>query len=811
MAVGPTPNPEKIAHYRLIEQIGAGGMGVVWRAHDERLERDVAIKLITPSDDSDPAARKRFRAEAVALTKINHPNIATVFDFGSETLPDGSERDYVVMELIPGTTLVDRLHGRPLERDEFLPFAIQLVKGIVAAHDAGVLHRDLKPANLRITPDGHLKILDFGLAKTEVKATDATASVTAAGTVMGTVPYMSPEQLRGEVVDAGTDIYAAGAVLFEMATGRRPFEQTGTALMDAVLNEQPSVPSAINRKLDAAVDAVVLKGLEKRRELRYQSAREMLVDLQRMASISHSGAIILAKAGGSRNTWKRAAVVVFLLLAIASAGFWLMRRQRGAEMPTSGIGSLAVLPLQNMSGDASQEYFSQAMTEELTNEMASLRSLKVISRTSASRYAPGGNKSAKEIASELGVDALIEGSVLRSSNKVRITVQLIDGKTDRHVWSKSYERVADDIMTLQREVATAIAHEINVELTPAEKKRLQKTTTKNPEAYEAYLRAKYRLETGISVRADADLALSEAEKAVALDEEFAEAHVALAQALATLVFGYDAPVAVHERAMVELGKALSLNPELADAYGVRGALYYNKLKNFDIRSAVADYRKAISLNPNLATAYGSLGSELTHSGLHAEAVEAYKRAIELDPHFYGAKGRLVRAYWQSNHFEEAVATYRKYGVIGFDTPVAVAYLQGTREAWELVRDDRIRVWNLGAANFDLAAVRGLLFAKDGKAAEAEKQIAIAVKNGEGKNHFHHSAFLVAAAYAEMGKAHEAVRWLRYDTQNGMPNYPLFRENPSMKKLAGNKEYEEFMSELKPKWEELAKAISGQSK
>jgi eukaryotic-like serine/threonine-protein kinase len=810
MAVQPTPNPQKIAHYKLIEQIGAGGMGVVWRAHDERLERDVAIKLIIPSDESDSAARKRFRAEAVALTKINHPNIATVFDFGSETLPDGSERDYVVMELIPGATLAERLQGKPLERDEFLSLAIQLMKGIVAAHEAGVLHRDLKPPNLRITPDGHLKILDFGLAKMVAKPADATVSVTAAGAVMGTVPYMSPEQLRGEAVDARTDIYAAGAVLYEMATGHRVFEQSGAELMDTVLNEQPSVPSAINRKLDAAVDAVVLKALEKRRELRYQSAGEMLVDLKRMSSTSHSGASVAAKPT-RRAGWGSAAIIGVLAAAIAGVGFWLMRRHGTGDTPLGGIGSVAVLPLQNMSGDASQEYFSQAMTEELTNEMASLHSLKVISRTSASRYAPGGNKSAKEIASELGVDALIEGSVLRSANKVRITVQLIDGKTDRHVWSKSYERVADDIMTLQREVATAIAREVNVELTPAEKRRLQTTTTKNPEAYEAYLRAKYRLETGISVRADADLALSEAEKAVALDGEFAEAHVALAQALATLVFGYDAPISVHERAMVELGKALSLNPELADAYEVRGALYYNKLKNFDIRSAVADYRKAISLNPNLVTAYGSLGSELTHSGLHAEAVEAYKRAIELDPHFYGAKGRLVRAYWQSNHFEEAVATYRKYGVIGFDTPVAVAYLQGTREAWELVRDDRIKAWNLGAANFDLAAVRGLLFAKDGKAAEAEKQIATAVKNGEGKNHFHHSAFLVAAAYAEMGKAHEAVRWLRYDTQNGMPNYPLFRENPSMKKIAGNKGYEEFMAELKPKWEELAKAISGQSK
>ncbi|HSA93860.1 MAG TPA: tetratricopeptide repeat protein, partial [Terriglobales bacterium] len=638
-----------------------------------------------------------------------------------------------------------------------------------------------------------------------------TASLTSAQAVEGTLPYMAPEQLRGEPLDARTDLWAMGAVLYEMATGRRPFEQRlATTLTDAILNRAPLAPRSAQPELSPELERIILKCLEKDAEDRYQSARELMVDLRRLGASTGFSTAVVPPAMARARLRRLFPAVLLLLLILASAGYWLLRQER-LPSQASSIRSLVVLPLKNLSGDPAQEYFAEAMTEELTSEMALLRSLRVVSRTSAGRYREA-SKSVREVARELDVDAVIEGSVLRSGDQARITVQLIDGSTDQHLWSKSYTRSAADVIGLQREVAREIAREIQLTLTPEEQQHFDSTATRNPQAYEAYLRATYRLQSVFRSVEDVDAVIASAEQAVALDPNFADAYVALAAGSVGKIFAWQGGNEYDEKAFVALGKALALDPNLAQAYVIRGALYYTKLRGFDIAQAVADYRRAVALNPNLAEAHHNLGSELTHAGLHDQAIEEFRATLRLNPHSESAKFRMARALWQSGRFAEALEQYERNNIVNFEKAVTLAYLDRQKEAWEVV--DLLKQKQGTAAHrgggpdvADVAAVRALLYAREGKQREALREIDTAYRSGKDKDHFHHAAFLIAAAYAEMGKKADATAWLKRVADSGMPNHPLFRDNPSMRKSHGDPGYELFMTQLKIRWDELAVSLS----
>jgi serine/threonine protein kinase/tetratricopeptide (TPR) repeat protein len=793
-----------LGHYRLVEQIGAGGMGEVFRAHDEHLDRHVAIKLLPLETTADEQTRKRFRQEAIALSRLAHANVAVVHDFATE---DGI--DYLVTELIPGEDMGGRLHGRPLPEKEVLRLGLQLAEGLSAAHEQGVVHRDLKPTNLRITPEGQLKILDFGLAKLIGSLSLAIESETIARTqqIVGTLPYMSPEQLRGIPVDARSDLWSAGCVLYELATGRRPFEgATAPALTDAILRQPPPPPRAVHGAINPELERIIIKCLEKDREDRYQSARELAVDLGRLASNATPAAPV-------RIIPRRAARIAIgatavILLTIVAA---IVLRRPPAPAARPSITSIAVLPLENFSSLPDQDYFADAMTEELTQELASLRSLRVISRTSAGRYR-GTKKPLRDIARELNVDALVEGSLLHTGDQVRITVQLIHAATDQHLWAQSYQRRADDVIGLQREVASIIAREIQLVLTPAEKEHFETPITKNPQAYEAYLRAKYRLDSARRSLEDTDSAIALAQEAIDSDPGFAEAYVVLAEACIAKVFGGYGGREYDERAFLAISKALSLNPGLSEAYAVRGTLYYTRLHGFDIVRAVNDYRRAISLNPNLARAYHSLASELLHAGLTDAAIAEFRTALRLDPLDSGAKYRIGRALWQSQRFEEALRHFQQHNINSADKALALAYLGRVDQAWESLEELRQQSSSVhrdrGPALEDELAMRALLLALAGKAAEARIAIEGAVEAGGHKDHFHHAAFVIASAYGVMGEASDAVLWLRRVAENGMPSYPLFRDHASMRGLQGTPEYEQFMAELRPRWEQMSASLAG---
>src|SRR5438105_3482824 len=407
-----------LGHYTLLEEIGAGGMGRVYRAMDERLEREVAIKILPAGALADPEARKRFRKEALALSKLNHPNIATVHDFDRQ-----DETDFLVMEHIEGLTLAEKLAHGPLAEKEVLRLGLQLAEGLAAAHAQGVLHRDLKPANVRVTPEGRLKILDFGLAKLlPQESHTATTASESKLVAAGTLPYMSPEQVLGEKLDGRSDIYSAGDVLYEMATGRRPFEdEQPSRLIDEILHQAPVAPRAVQSRVSPQLESVILKCLEKDAENRYQSAGELAVDLRRLAS---AGAASTAAVAARRPVRARAswiAAIVALLIAVVVMRY--VQRIRRESSEAASIRSLAVLPFENLSGDPAQEYFADGITDELTSRLARTGELRVISRTSAMQY-KGARKPLPEIARELGVEGIVEGTVMRAGDQVRITTEL---------------------------------------------------------------------------------------------------------------------------------------------------------------------------------------------------------------------------------------------------------------------------------------------------------------------------------------------------------------------------------------------------
>ncbi|HVP51801.1 MAG TPA: protein kinase, partial [Terriglobales bacterium] len=656
--------------YRIAEQIGAGGMGVVFRAHDERLERDVALKVLLPGTLADDFARRRFRKEALALSRLNHPNIATVHDFDTQ---EGI--DFLVTELIAGVTLDDRLLSGPLPENDLLHIALQLAEGLEAAHREGVIHRDLKPGNLRLTPEGRLKILDFGLAKRVDPADQAsvTQSVLEVGPA-GTLAYMAPEQLRDEKVDARSDIWAAGVVLYEMATGRRPFEgKTLTAVTDQILHAHIPAPNVLQPRLSPRLAGIILKCLEKEAEKRYQSAKELQADLQRLISPT----------------------------AAASAAPVAARKRARPKC----IRSVAVLPLSNFSRDPEQEYFADGMTEALICDLAKLRALKITSRTSVMRYKETGTP-LPQIAEELNVDAVVEGSVMRVGPRVRITAQLIHAASDTHLWAESYERDFEDVLLLQTDIARAIAREIQVAVTPEEARRLSGARRVNPDAYEAYLKGRFHwyklsrehLDTAMEYfqlavekdpsdalayagvqavwgsRADCGLmrprdalpkAKAAALRAIELDDSLAEAHISLGNCLAENWNWGDAEK--------EYKRAIELMPNSAEAHFFYSDLLVSRRRSDEWRVHI---ERALELDPLNFFFQCFYGWHLLYLRRYDEAIAELRKALRTEPNLPPAHLRLWGAFYAKGMYEEAVGAAKAFFAVLGDKEIVQALQSG---------------------------------------------------------------------------------------------------------------------------------------
>jgi serine/threonine protein kinase/tetratricopeptide (TPR) repeat protein len=611
-----------VSHYKILGKLGEGGMGVVYKAKDIKLERIVALKFLPPHLSNQEAEKKRFIQEAKAASSLEHNNICTVYEI-SETA-DGQL--FIAMSYLEGVTLREKIDGAPLKIDEAINIAIQTAEGLKLAHGKEIVHRDIKPANIMMTSDGTVKIMDFGLAKRGDKT-----RLTQMGTTLGTFAYMSPEQSKGDEVDRRTDIWSLGVVLYEMLTGKLPFKgDYEQAVIYSIKNENPEPVTSLRSGIPLELERITNKLLAKNPDERYQNMTDVIVDLQNLKRKLNYELISpsINKITEEERKFPIKLISISAIIVIAAVVLFLTQPWKSS---VHLIRSIAVLPLGNLSHNPDQEYFVDGMTEALITELSKIKSLTVISRTSVMQF-KNTTKTIPEIASMLGVDALIEGSALLVDGRVRITTQLIDA-SDKHLWANDYDEDLKNVLALQKDVSRSIAKEVKIALTPTESKQLETAATVNPDAYINFIKAKHQLQIGTreSVQKGRDLL----KEAINLDPDYAAAHAWLGAAymsIANLVIPLNDRLErkkLKEMALEEIEAALKLDDSSSDAHWIKGN--YELLQNWNIKTAEGEYKRALDLNPGDATAYIAYADLLGILGKYDEALKLTRHAQELDP------------------------------------------------------------------------------------------------------------------------------------------------------------------------------------
>jgi eukaryotic-like serine/threonine-protein kinase len=787
-----------ISHYRILAKLGHGGMGVIYRAEDTRLGRNVALKFL-PEASRDPSALGRLRREAQAASALNHPNICTIHDVGEF---DGDY--FIAMELLQGQTLRERIAGKPLALASLLELGAQVADGLEAAHTSGVIHRDLKPSNIFITSRGAAKILDFGLArKTRNKIRETNSPdgeitlsldeehLTSPGEVLGTIAYMSPEQARGEELDPRTDIFSLGSVLYEMATGRPPFAgRTSALLFDSLLHHTPASPSRINPETPPDLEKIINKCLQKNRDLRYQHAPDVRTDLRAVqsgtsSSLTGRDADVSHKPQISRSAIAVSAAILLLLAVVAAFNFGKVRDWvRSANGPR--IQSLAVLPLINLTGDAGQDFFVDGMTDEVTTELAQIGGLRVTSRTSTMQF-KDAKKSIPQIGKELNVDAVLQGSVAHSGNRVRVIAQLIEAQSDRHLWAKTYERELQDVLTMQDELARDIAAEIRIKLTPEESTRLASPHPINPAAHDAYLRGRFLWNR--RTEPELNKAKEYFNQAIAADPNYAPAYSGLADTYFYLgyAWGHMPPREAIPLAKAAGLKAIQLDDNSAEGHTSLG--FVKAMGEWDFPGAEQELKRAIALNPNYATAHHVYAVLLGALGRNDDAIAEMRKAVEVDPLSIPVRNMLADKLEEAHRCNDAADEFRKTMELIPNTPhlgmlhegLARCYWATGREKEAVDEDVKSRI-AFGATPKEIEEYRKT-YAVSGRKGIAQKDLQAALARWE-KDHWHTDAFNVFSAYLELGDKDQAFAWIDKLIELRStwliwiyPGNPLLRDDP----------------------------------
>jgi TolB-like protein len=754
--------------YEIVELLGAGGMGDVYRARDAKLGRDVAIKILLPLFTTDADRLARFDREARTLASLNHPHILTVHDLGEL---DG--RPYLVTELIDGGTLRTWARAETRTWRQAVDLLAGVADGLAVAHAAGIVHRDLKPENILVSKNGDATLADFGLARLFEPISGATATPTGGrvhtqpGLIVGTIAYMSPEQAAGTPVDARSDVFSFGVVLYEVLSGRQPF--AGASDLDVLQRVQHQPAEPLGEDIPPALRMVVEKALEKDPAERYQSMRDMIVDLRRVTRVSGETTALAAKRWRRPVAMAGAALITIVVVAVGAAALGRMRPATTVEAPR--IRSIAVLPLQNLSRDPDQEFFSDGTTQSLISNLAQIHDLEVTPRTSAMRY-KGTDKTMREIGRELNVDGILEGSVQRVGGAVRITVQLIRASTEKLLWAREYERDAADVLKLEAEVARTIAQEIQARLTPEEASRLASAQRINPDARESYLLGRYLLDK--IILKDINQAIPYFQRAIELQPDYALAHASLSQALWGLRLNGAKNVDGPMRAAA--AKAIGFDPNLSEAHAVMALI---KAADWEWAGAEQEARRAIASNPDIDS---PLVIVLHITGRQAEALALCEHAVKMDPLSPEAHRCYGNTLYLARKYEDAVPHLKRAIELEQRSTAAVT-LAAAYEAWGKPEE--------ALAVFDRPDFRESPYIADVYARLGRRDEALRVLNGVIKRGGAFDLQQMAVAYFALGDKDRGFEWLtkaldqrsgRVAYANVLPAFDGVRSDPRFKAL-----------------------------